>query len=263
MQRTVRLPLNPTPEQAQGLARTLDSFTSAFNHVCAYGWQHTEKNGVRLHHATYYAVKAACPGLVSDLVIQARVKATEALKSAFAHQKADHPVSCPHSAHCPPRYNVHTYTLSWETAAVRLSTVAGRMTLPFTVPNYAAKYTGQPVDTADLIQCQDGRWWLYVVVTIAPPVIAQTAEVIGIDLGLAQPAVTSTNQFLGKQAWKATEGRYFRLQRRLQRCGTKSATRHVRRLRHRRARFQRDCDHVLAKHLVQSGRLVEPWSWKI
>ena len=32
------------------------------------------------------------------------------------------------------------------------------------------------------------------------------SRIVGIDLGLAQPAVTSTNQFVGKHAWKATEG---------------------------------------------------------
>ena len=106
MQRTVRLRLHPTPEQAQGLSRTLQDFTVAFNQVCAYGWQHREKNGVRLHHATYYAVKAVCPGLVSDLVIQARVKATEALKAAFASQKAARPTrvltrcTVPHGITC-------------------------------------------------------------------------------------------------------------------------------------------------------------------
>jgi IS605 OrfB family transposase len=253
MQRTVKLKLQPTPEQAQALADTTQQFTTAFNDVCAYGWAHTEKNGVQLHHATYYAEKAACPGLVSDLVIQARVKATEALKSAFVRQRAGHQGACPYSHACPPRYNVHTYTMSWDTGTVRLSTVAGRMTMPFTVPDYGTKYAGLPVDTADLIQHHDGSWWLHVVVTLEAPVIAQTDEVIGIDLGLAHPAVTSTNQFLGKKAWKATEGRYFRLKRRLQRCGSKSAKRHLRHLRHKQARFRRDCDHVLSKQLVESA----------
>ena len=252
MQRTVRLTLHPTLEQAQALSGTLIQFTAAFNHICAYGWTHTEKNGVALHHATYYAEKAACPGLVSDLVIQARVKATEALKSAFALQKAGGPVSCPSSPACPPRYNVHTSMLSWDTQTVRLSTVVGRVSVPFTMPAYATRYAGLPVNTADLLQHADGRWWLHVVVTVEPPVIAQTQDVVGIDLGLAQPAVTSTNQFLGKKAWKATEGRYFRLRRRLQRCGTKSAKRHLRHLRHTQARFRRDCDHVLSTQLVQS-----------
>jgi hypothetical protein len=198
MQRTVRLRLQPT--QAQGLSHTLESFTAAFNQVCTYSWQHTEKNGVRLHHATYYAVKSACPGLVSDLVIQARIKVTEALKSAFARQKAGRQVSCPRSMHCPPRYNVHTYTLSWDSQTVRLSTVVGRMSVPFTVPAYAAKYASLLVDTADLLHHPDGSWWLHVVVTVQPPVTAHTEEVVGMDLGLAQPAVTSTNRFLGKKA---------------------------------------------------------------
>lgn len=252
MQRAVRLKLSPTPEQADGLSRTLAGFTAAFNQVCAYGWQHREKNGVRLHHATYYAVKAACPGLVSDLVIQARVKATEALRLAFARHQAHRPVSCPRSTHCPPRYNGHTYTLAWDTHTVRLSTVAGCMSVPFTVPAYATSYVGCPVDTADLLRRPEGSWWLHVVVTVAPPMVQPIEDIVGIDLGLAQPAVTSTNRFLGTKAWKATEGRYFRLQRALQKRGTKSAKRHLRRPRHTQARFRRDCDHVLSKQLVHS-----------
>ncbi len=94
MDRTVRIQLHPTPEQAIALQETLRQFTDAFNAVCAYGWQHHEKNGVRLHHAVYRTTKEACPGLVSDLLIQARVKATEALKSAFTW-KAKHEASYP------------------------------------------------------------------------------------------------------------------------------------------------------------------------
>ena len=253
MQRTVRLKLQPTPEQCEALAETTQKFTTAFNDVCAYGWAHAEKNGVQLHHATYYTEKALCPGLVSDLVIQARVKATEALKSAFGRQKSGLSVSCPRSAACPPRYNVHTYALSWESQTVRLSTVVGRITVLFTMLHYATRYAGCLVDTADLIQHDDMSWWLHVVVTVEAPDFEQTDEVIGIDLGLAQPAVTSTNQFLGTHAWKAIEGRYFRLKRRLQSCGSKSAKRHLRHLRHTQSRFRRDCDHVLSKHLVETA----------
>lgn len=253
MQRAVRLKLQPTPEQSQALAETTQQFTSAFNDVCAYGWAHTEKNGVQLHHATYYTEKAACPGLVSDLVIQARVKATEALKSAFALQKTERQVSCPRSLACPPRYNVHTYRLSWESQTVRLSTSAGRITISFLLNDYAARYAGNPTDTADLIRYHEGSWWLHVVVTLDAPIVSQTDEVIGIDLGLAQPAVTSTAQFLGKHRWKATEGRYFRLKRRLQSCGSKSAKRHLRHLSGKQARFHRDCDHVLSKQIAESA----------
>ena len=52
------------------------------------GWQQNEKNGIELHRALYYPLKADYPELVSDLHVQARVKATEAIKSALTLHKA-------------------------------------------------------------------------------------------------------------------------------------------------------------------------------
>ena len=256
------------------LQETLRQFTEAFNAVCAYGWQQHEKNGVRLHHATYRAAKEACPGLVSDQLIQARVKATEALKSAFTWE-AKHvasypkkvvkalkrgkpvpkfkPVKMPHSTSCPIRYNLHTYTLNWERYTVRLSTCAGKQSIPFTVPAYSAKYYGGKVTAADLCSRQ-GKWWLHVVVSVAEPVVEQSDEVIGVDLGLNRPAVTSKRQFLGHRYWKEIDRRSFRLKRKLQSNGSKSAKKHLKQLRKRQQRFHRDCDHVLSKRIVQNTR---------
>lgn len=250
MDRTLRLPLTVTEDQAATLAETARQFTAVFNAVCRYGWTHGEKNGVRLHHATYYPLKAEYPKLVSDLHIQARVKATEAVKSALVLLKKGKRVSSPQSRSCPPRYNVHTFRLDWAARTVRLSTVAGRMSLPFAVPEYASRYIGGKVCTADLIY-RGGRWWLHVAVEVPAPDIAPTAAVVGVDLGLAQPAVTSTNAFLGERRWRDVEARYFRLRRKLQAKGTKSARRHLRKMRGKQRRFRRDCDHVLSKRVVQ------------
>jgi putative transposase len=51
--------------------------------VCAYGWQQHEKNGVKLHHGTYHPLREQYPVLPANVLIAARVKAAEALKSAF------------------------------------------------------------------------------------------------------------------------------------------------------------------------------------
>jgi IS605 OrfB family transposase len=53
--------------------------------------------------------------------------------------------------------------------------------------------------------------------------------------------------------WKAIEGRLFYLKRQLQRKGSKSAKRHLRKVRGKQARFRRDCDHVLSKQIVRSA----------
>jgi putative transposase len=87
MQRTIRIKLEPSPSQAQQLLETNRQYTAVFNAVCARGWCERLSNGVKLHHATYYLLKADYPNLVSDLHLQARVKATEAVKSALARVK--------------------------------------------------------------------------------------------------------------------------------------------------------------------------------
>src|SRR5262245_46201188 len=196
LQRTICIRLEPSPAQAQQLAETTRQFTAVFNAVCAHGWRERLSNGVKLHHATYYPLKADYPDLVSDLHVQARVKATEAVKSALALDKVDRKVRQPHSDACPPRYNLHTYRVDWESRTARLSLVGGRQTIRFRIPEYSAKYTGYPTDTADLT-LRDGRWWLLVVVTVEAPEVAPSDDIVGVDLGLSRPAVTSTNRFLG------------------------------------------------------------------
>src|SRR5215469_235487 len=157
MDRTIRVHLHPTEEQAKLLTETLKQFTSVFNVVCAYGWNNNEKNGVKLHHATYYQMREQFPLLNANVLIQARIKATEAVKSAFtwkAKKEAAYPkkvakakkqgrpipkfqpVKCPQSKSCPVRYNERTYGLSWEKQTVNLSTITGRVVVPFTVPHY-------------------------------------------------------------------------------------------------------------------------------
>jgi IS605 OrfB family transposase len=252
MKRTIRLKLNTTTEQEPVLLNTLTEFTTAFNFVCEYGWQNSEKNGVKLHHATYYTVKEMCKGLVSDLIVQARTKATEAVKSAFSRLKSGRKASQPRSKLCPARYNLHTYKLDWDKQQVNLATAPNhRLTINFTVPEYASKYVGYPVDTADLVY-RKGKFWLHVVVTVPETDYLDNQEAVGVDLGLNHPAVTSKRKFLGSRHWKEVDRRNFRLKKALQSKGTKSAKRHLKKLSGKVQRFRKDCDHVLSKRIVQS-----------
>jgi hypothetical protein len=145
--RTVRLLIRPTAEQAAALAEAREQFTAVFNIVCTYGWQCREQNGVRLHHATCHPLKATYPDLVSDLHVQARVKA------ALTRLRQGRMVRCPCSKRCPARLNYHTLTIKWT----------GQ--IAFSVSASARKYSGYRVCTADLIQRGD-RFWLHVVVNV-------------------------------------------------------------------------------------------------
>ncbi|PZW18110.1 IS605 OrfB family transposase [Thermosporothrix hazakensis] len=86
--------------------------------------------------------------------------------------------------------------------------------------------------------------------SIPDPVVAPAGKVVGVDLGLNRPAVTSNKQFLGERRWKEQERRIFRLKRKLQAKGTKSAKRHLRKLSGKLLRQRKDHDHVLSKRIV-------------
>ena len=133
-----------------------------------------------------------------------------------------------------------------------MSLIGGRQTIRFRLLDYAQKYAGYGVNTADLVE-RDGEWWLHVVVTLPAPHVEPTDQVIGVDLGINRPAVTSNNRFLGSRRWKAVEGRYFKIMRALQKKGTRSAKRHLRKLKRQRARFRKDADHVLSKQIVTAA----------
>ncbi len=265
--------LKPTPEQAAILGRTLEEHTACFNEVARLGFTTHNRNGVDLHKETYYELRHQYPDLPAQVVIAARVKATEAVKSALTWQKKQEqshkkkvakarkqgrpepefkPVKCPHAKFCPVRYDTRSYWVKWQMMTTSLATVAGRVELSFTVPKYVQQYIGYSTASADLCY-RKGKWTLHIVVHIPEPILALTGVVIGVDLGLNRPAVTSARHFLGERRWKEQERRIFRLRRKLQAKGTKSAKRHLKKLSGKRFRQRKDHDHVLAKRIVQNA----------
>ncbi len=254
MDRTVRILIKPSKEQADALHETIRQFTESFNAVCRTGWEQHNGNAYTLHRLTYRDCKTALPNLVSDLHIQARQKAAEAVKSSIAREKKRLRTGCPQSMLCPPRYNLHTFTLDWKKGIVNLATTQGRVKVVFILPKYAKYAVGCPTATADLIYRKD-RFYFHIVINLPDIEFVPNGEAIGVDLGVTRPAASSDNRFHGDRHMKEVVKRIFRLRRDLQAKGTKSAKRHLRSLAGREQRFRRDCDHVISSSIVRD---IEP-----
>ena len=255
------------------LQSTLEQYTACYNAVAQEGFTTQCSNGVELHKRTYYPLRARYPDLPAQLVCAARVKATESVKSALTWRKKYDktylkrvikaqkrskpipmykPVKAPHSPMCAIRYDARSYWVNWASRTLSVVTIAGRVQLPFTIPAYALPYlTGKPC-SADLCY-RKRRYSLHVVMSIPEPIVEKNHEAIGVDLGLNRPAVTSNRHFLGDRRWKEHERRLFRLRRKLQKHGSKSAKRHLKHLSGKLFRQRRDHDHVLSKRIVQSA----------
>lgn len=253
MQRTLHFKLVPTLEQATVLLDTLRLHTACFNAVAAYGWEQREKNGVTLHKATYYPLRQQYPTLPAQLVVAARMRATEAVKSALTRQKRGKQAKQPHSTLTPIRYDQRSYTPHLSEGMVSLATTAGRQAIAVQVYPYATAMlaVATEFDSADLLY-RRGQFWIYIVLTLPKTEPVPNDVIVGVDFGITRPAVASNNRFFGKRSWKAVERRYFRLKRALQSKGTPSAKRHLKKLAGKVQRFRTDCDHVVSRRIVQS-----------
>ena len=128
-----------------------------------------------------------------------------------------------------------------------------RVIIPVQVPAYYEQYLTPDwqQESADLLY-RNGTFWLHVVVSCAISAIEPSGTAIGVDVGIRRLAVTSRPQFFGSKHVKETNNRLFRLRRKLQAKGTKSAKRHLKKVSGRRKRFQADVNHTVAKRIVAS-----------
>jgi putative transposase len=254
IQRTIKLRLRPTPEQASILTQAIQAYTDSFNQVSAYGWTHKVFNGIELHKATYRTQRELF-ALPSQLAISARMKATEALVSIKALLRKGKKANQPQSLRCPIRYDQRSYGLWFDRSEVSLLTLQGRLRITFTIAKHYQQYKTWQRCSADVIQDRKGRWWLHVVMSKdiqeIPPNDTDDSFV-GVDLGIVNPAVDSRGQFYGSEHWEEVERRHTVLRSELQSKGTRSAKRKLKRTSGRQRRFRRDCDHVLSKRLVQT-----------
>ncbi len=131
-----------------------------------------------------------------------------------------------------------------------LATIEKRQEIAIRVPEYHKDKISWKVCSADLCQDKNKRLFLHVVVEKEAAIFKENGKAIGVDLGIARPAVTSNNQFLGSCTWKEVNKRNFEFRKKLQAKGTKSAKRHLKKLSGKENRFRTNCDHILARDIV-------------
>jgi putative transposase len=211
---TARLRLVLESADGERFVETSRQYAEAFNVAAKAAWDARRINPCEIHKATYHPLRERLD-LPSQLVISARMKAIEAVKSARALQKLGRTASCPKTTACGVRFDARTYKLDWETLNVRLTLIGGRIQASVKDDRHSKQFRGLPTGSAEVIRTKKG-WFLHVAVRREVEEPVSTGKIIGVDRGVRKPAVTSEGLFLGKSQWRAIEERMLSLRRRLQ-----------------------------------------------
>src|SRR6266699_114977 len=270
---TAKLKLHTTPEQFQALRTTQLAYRDALNSVSQYSFEHGKmSNRVALQDGTYDEVRARfhLPSQMACSVprqVGATYKALwTKVKQNAAHRKAGHTKKRYKGLDKPPRYVSPTltyqhrkdYSLKHD-RHVSILTLDGRVNVPYTGydAHVALIQKGAELGAAKLWYDKPKQHFYLLIsleIEVADPTRETHSSVAGVDVGVRYLAVTATTK--GECSFHTGKGivpkanHYARLRKRLQKKGTRSATRRLVVISGRERRLKQDADHVVSTRIV-------------
>jgi putative transposase len=245
---TTKLKLLATPEQFRQLRLTQLAYRDALNQASQYAFAHGKtSNSQRVHHVLYDEVRAT-HGLPSQMAgsVFRQVAATykglwtkwyknvEARKAGWTRKRFKGLDKPPHYVSPTVTY-AHGRDCTFKAAGqVSINTLSGRLVLSYQGWHRHVTWLqeGAIIGGAKLwYDRARHRFYLLVSLTIetSDPTPADLSQVVGIDLGQRYLATLTTpgnqTQFYSGKQGRATVDHYARIQKRLRRKGTRSATR--------------------------------------
>jgi len=244
MKQTMLLKLVPTPAQAGALLTTMHAFNAACNAAALVAFQTKTSNKFELQKLVYRDLRLTY-GLPAQLAIRAISKTVEAYKRAKDVQPTFRPEGA--ITYDPRVMNFKSIS------TVSLLTLSGRALIPFRFGAYQEARMAAIQGQADLLY-RKGTWFLAVTLDVPTPAPDLPADTLGVDLGIVNLAVDSDGDTFSGRTVDRVRTRMTVLRAALQKKGTKSAKRHLRKLSGREARFRRDTNHCISKHLVAKAK---------
>jgi putative transposase len=136
---------------------------------------------------------------------------------------------------------------------VSLLTLSGRVLVPFRVGSYQQSRLDSIQGQADLLY-RHRTFYLAVTLDVPEGSSIATNDTLGVDLGIVNLATDSTGETFSGALVEQNRQRHQALRQRLQKRGTKSAKRHLKKLSGKEARFRKNTNHVISKRLVHKAR---------
>ena len=247
--------LNPTSEQAVKIEATLKAFADACNYT---NEQVKPKitSKITIQGVVYEDLRSRF-GLAANLAIRAcaRVGANRlAAKQKSKPVKTFKPTSAD--------YDQRIFVFREKDWTVSLTTVDGREHIKLDAGNYQrGKLKGRTPTSAQLCKHRDGKYYIHIQLKDETPEPIKSTNVIGVDFGRRDIAVTSNGDKWDGKKLTETRDRYSRTRASLQKKAstrTRSSRRRCRRilvrLSGREKRFQQWMNHNISKTIIQQAK---------
>ena len=244
MQNTLMLKILSNTEQKDILLETMEVFNKACNDISKTAFEHTFPNKYELHRLVYYDIKNAYK-LPSQLVVRAISKVAESYK-------VDR--TCIHEFDRHGSIVYDQRILSFRGLdSVSMNTLHGRIRIPIVFGEYQKQRLSRVHGQVDLIY-RNCIFYLAVVVDVPEEPKYEPVDYIGADFGMKNIATTSDNRNYSGDTLKKKRIQYQKHKQRLQKRGTRSAKRRLKKISGKEKRFQKVVNHDISKEIVAEAK---------
>lgn len=184
------------------------------------------------------------------LSAQHTVRAISKVCEVYGRDKSRRCTFRPHGA---VPYDQRLYSFKNGLDRVSLLALDGRLVVPCAVGAYHCGRLEGVRGQADLVY-RKGKLFLFVTVDVPDGSPVETDGWLGVDLGIRNLAFDSDGEAHSGEAVLANRSRIAKLRSALQSTGTKSARRHLRKLRGREKGFHAHTNHVISKSIVRKAK---------
>src|SRR5690242_9949295 len=245
MKLTAAIKLLPNDEQRQYLYQTLERANTACNWISEQAWATQTFNMTRLHHLTYYTVRAEF-----DLGSQIAVRCIGKVIQAYQKDKKTKRLFKKLGGIA---FDSHNLTFRTQKQKVVIWSVGGCLTIPYTAGASQLALLQHQSGESDLIY-RKGAFYLYTTCDVPDDTPTEVEGFLGVDLGVKNIAVDSDGHIHSAKHLLNVRHRHRRLRRKLQKKGTKSAKQLLKHLSGKEKRFARDVNHCISKQLVKIAK---------
>lgn len=244
--------VDASPDQSQVLSDTCAAYLGCCNMASKVAWEHRAISQKTLHRLAYRRLR-------DEYHVGAQMAQSSIIRVIGNYRTIKEMHGSPWAAN-RPEYHSPGYDLVWnrdysilKDGRLSINTLDGRIKLPVDWAHVPEAYRHGKFGTARLLN-RNGKWLLLIPSTVELPEPAQPQQVVGVDMGVRFLATTydsdgRTAFYDGKEVKRKRE-HYKKLRASLQKKGTRSAKRRLRKIGRRENRWMRDVNHQVSKALV-------------
>jgi len=245
MKLTAQLKLLPAPSQADALKRTLETSNATCDYISQVAGEMQTFGKFALQKLCYQYVRETF-GLSAQMVIRALAKVGDAYK-------LDNQTKRTFRRLASIAYDERILSFALPDSSVSIWTLDGRQAIRFVCGERQRRMLATRQGESDLL-FHRGEWYLLVTCEVEEPEPQDIDDMLGVDLGVTNIATDSDGAIYSGSTVKSVRYRHRRLRNKLQKKGTLSAKRRLRKLSGQEARFAKDVNHTISKRIVREAQ---------